>query len=75
MNIGGSIRVNPLGLALLAFFALALLWWNFGGGGGGDSGEATVSMKQLLAVCIEAAKRGGKEVKKIREEVRLNFCT
>ena len=69
MNVGGSIRVNPLGIALILFFAMALLWWNFGGGGGGESGETTVSMKQLLAVCIEVAKRGGKEVKKIREMV------
>ena len=70
MNIGSSIRVNHLGLALMAFFTLALLWWGFGGGGrGGKSGEATISMKQLLAVCIEVAKRGGKEVKRIRESV------
>ena len=42
-------------------------------GGGSDSAlektGRTVSMKELLAVAIDVAKKGGYEVKKVREQV------
>ena len=41
-----------------------------GGGGGPVKYERYVSMKKLLAVSIEMAKRGGAEVKRIRQQAR-----
>ena len=75
MNLGGSgVRVNPLGVALLAFVGILFLYYTFGGGGvvggGAVKYERFVSMKKLLAVSIEMAKRGGAEVKRIREQAR-----
>lgn len=75
--MGGNVRVNPLGVGILVFFCIVLIYFNLGGGG--SSSEAgsgptvknggKVSMKQLLAVSIQMAKRGGDEVKRIREQV------
>ena len=74
MNLGGSgVRVNPLGVALLVFVGLLFLFYTFGGSVGGGSVnkyERYVSMKKLLAVSIEMAKRGGAEVKRIRQQAR-----
>ena len=77
MNLGGSgVRVNPLGVALLVFVGIVFLFYTFAGGsvsGGGGSSkyERYVSMKKLLAVSIEMAKRGGAEVKRIRQQARM----
>ena len=71
MNVGGSIRVNPLGLAIIIIMALGLLYFTFGSDSKSPSEGQMVSMKQLLAVGIEMAKRGGAEVKRIRDQVRF----
>ena len=76
MNLGGSgVRVNPIGVALLVFVGIVFLYYTFAGGsvaGGGSSKyERYVSMKKLLAVSIEMAKRGGAEVKRIRQQARM----
>lgn len=72
MNVGGSIRVNPLGLAIIVIMALGLLYFTFGSDSKSSPEGQMVSMKQLLAVGIEMAKRGGAEVKRIREQVRMS---
>merc|ERR1719410_2380015 len=76
MNLGGSgVRVNPIGVALLVFVGIVFLYYTFAGGsvaGGGSSKyERYVSMKKLLAVSIEMAKRGGAEVKRIRQQADI----
>ena len=80
MNLGGSgVRVNPIGVALLVFVGIVFLYYTFAGGsvaGGGTSKyERYVSMKKLLAVSIEMAKRGGAEVKRIRQQARIRRRT
>ena len=79
MPVGGSVRVSPLGLLLLVSCGLVLAYLNMPtikrafGAGGGDSlareEPELVSMKRLLAVAIEVAKRGGREVRAVRESV------
>ena len=77
MNLGGSgVRVNPLGVVILVLVGILCLYYTFGGGGGGSGSgvvkyDRSVSMKKLLAVSIEMAKRGGAEVKRIRQKVRF----
>ena len=77
MNLGGSgVRVNPLGVVILVLVGIVCLYYTFGGSGGGSGGgvvkyDRSVSMKKLLAVSIEMAKRGGAEVKRIRQKVRF----
>ena len=75
MQLDRSINVNPYGLTFLALFALGVVYLTFGsfsfsshGSGAASSGD--VSLKQLLSATIEAAKRGGREVKRVRELVR-----
>ena len=80
MNLGGSIRLNPLGILMVAVVFVVFVYFNLGGSV--VSQEAlesyqkmsdTVSLKSLLAVSIEMARRGGAEVKRIREQVNLFF--
>ncbi len=79
MPVGGSVRVSPLGLLLLVSCGLVLAYLNMPtikrafGGGESPAGEEPelVSMKRLLAVAIEVAKRGGREVRAVRESVSL----
>ena len=83
MPVGGTIRISPLGIALLVGCGLLLAYLNLpgvhvgsGGGGGSSRGgkENLISMKRLLAVAIEVAKRVGREVKEVRESVRFLAC-
>ena len=77
MNLGGSVRLNPCGVAVITLLAAALIYlnWPWSSSWSGpsphhaSSSDEEVSMKSLLSVAIEAAKRGGREVKRIREEV------
>ena len=75
MNLGGSgVRLNPLGVVILVLVGILCLYYTFGGSGGGGGVvkyDRSVSMKKLLAVSIEMAKRGGAEVKRIRQQVRF----
>jgi len=81
MNCGGgsSVRVNPIGIIFVCVVFVVLIYFNFGTK---DSSSAlkrdritteTVSLKALLSVSIEIAKRGGNEVKRIREQVYFVF--
>ena len=75
-----SININPVGLTLIALFALGFVYVMFGSGigmatlgfgsSGSEAGPGEVSLRQLLTVAVEAAKRGGKEVKRVRDLVR-----
>ena len=69
MNIGGSIRLNPCGLLTLGLFALFLMYYSFGWATNKNSHAESISIKSLLAASIDVAKRGGLEVKRIREQV------
>jgi len=85
MTFGGSIRLNPIGILILCVTVILLIWFNIGpktasniptkneGNSGAANGPVseTVSLKSLLAASIEMAKRGGKQVKKIREMVDI----
>ena len=77
MTCGGNIRLNPLGILFLTVVVVVLIYFNTGGGPPEVDNYAkvsgTVSMKSLLAVSIEMAKRGGREVKRIRELVSFIF--
>ena len=77
MNCGGgsSVRVNPIGIIFVCVVFIVLIYFNIGTK---DSSSAlkrdritteTISLKALLSVSIEIAKRGGAEVKRIREQV------
>ena len=85
MNLGGSVRLNPCGVAVLALVCVLLIYLNLPSSssshkatsganafhsthGSSAGGEREVSLKELLAVSIEVAKRGGRVVKKIRKE-------
>ena len=78
MNLGGgSVRINPAGVLLVAVVFILFVYFNLGGNNvSSDDLESyqkmsdSVSLKSLLAVSIEMARRGGAEVKRIREQVR-----
>ena len=69
--------MNPIGVLFICLVFVVLLYFNFGGSSQNVEHlrdkitTETVSLKALLSVSIEIAKRGGLEVKKIREQVRL----
>ena len=77
MNCGGgsSVRVNPIGIIFVCIVFVVLIYFNIGSKDNNSSllrdriTTETVSLKALLAVSIEIAKRGGVEVKRIREQV------
>ena len=65
MKMGGSIRLNPCGLLVLAIVSLLILYYTFGR----VDHRETVSIKALLSAAIDVAKKGGHQVKSIREQV------
>jgi len=73
MNLGGSVRINPLGLAVICGIVVIIILFSRGGGSS-DSPVAdvptidTVSLRTLLSGIISAAENGGKEVKAVRSE-------
>jgi len=67
MIMSGSIRLNPCGLLVLGLLSLFLIYYTFGGA---DHREK-VSIKALLAASIDVAKKGGHQVKSIREQVDI----
>ena len=68
MNIGGSIRLNPCGLLVLGLMSLFILYYTFGSS---VRVEEKISMKTLLSAAIDVAKKGGDQVRLIREQVIL----
>ena len=73
MNIGGSIRLNPCGLLVLGLLSLFLIYYTFGRSGNNATNTESISIKALLAASIDVAKKGGYQVKSIREQVRNVF--
>jgi len=80
MNFGGSVRVNPTGVALLCGIIILLVYFNSGGGGGAIRGRGsvrapgssqTVNLKELLSVAISVAEAGGREVVAVRNEADI----
>jgi len=75
MAFGGTVRVNPLGVAIMTALCLVFLYISLpaksisSGEKSAEDKSALVSLKRLLAACIEAAERGGREVRQIREGV------
>ena len=73
---GSSVRINPIGLIFICLLVVVLIYFNFGGRHSIEPRDSitneVISLKALLAVSIEMAKRGGDEVRKIREQV--NYC-
>ena len=47
MNLGGSVRVNPLGVALVCCVVLLLIFFNSGSSSSGRQGKTTVNLKQV----------------------------
>lgn len=71
VNFGGAVRINPCGLCIVCCVVglLVLFSWSRGPPAlSSSSTSSTVSLKQLLAVAIEVAARGGIEVVRIRED-------
>jgi len=61
--MGGSIRLNPCGLLCLGLASLLILYYAFGR----TDNREKISIKEMLAASIDVAKKGGYELKKIRE--------
>ena len=76
MNCSGTVRINPIGALLIGVVIILIVYFNFGNNNiESISAYRTVSLKSLLVASVEIAKRGGAEVKAIREQVIIFFCT
>jgi len=62
--MGGSIRINPCGLLCLGILSLLILYYTFGR----TDNREKISIKVLLSASIDIAKKGGYQVKTIREK-------
>lgn len=73
MNLGGSVRLNPVGLAVLCGVVLLIIFFTSGSSQAGPAVTqgTKVSLKKLLSVAIAAAEKGGLEVVAVREEADL----
>jgi len=73
MNLGGSVRVNPVGITALVMIVMVLIFLYSGGSsaGGKLQKDGVIQLRQLLTVAIAAAKQGGLEVKAVRDEADL----
>eukprot|EP00095_Tigriopus_kingsejongensis_P000748 maker-scaffold273_size229271-snap-gene-1.26 protein:Tk00748 transcript:maker-scaffold273_size229271-snap-gene-1.26-mRNA-1 annotation:"inositol monophosphatase 3" len=72
MKVGGSVRLNPVGVILLVVACLAVVYFVMRPTEPSVRAESRlVSLKELLAVTIQIAHRGGAEVKRIRDEVDI----
>ena len=83
MNCGGgsSVRINPIGIIFMLVIFVIIVYFNFGSNDTRASllndrvTTEAVSLKALLSVAIEMARRGGVEVKRIREQVNAYRTT
>ncbi|XP_074640904.1 inositol monophosphatase 3-like [Tubulanus polymorphus] len=66
-----SVRMNPLGITLMLLISGCSIFYWFGGANLLRS-EPKISMKELLCVGIELAKRGGNRVKQIHDSNKLD---
>lgn len=65
MNLGGTIKLNPVGFAVLCGFTFILLLYYLSGQ---RSANSTVSLKELLKAAINAAEKGGQVVANFHNE-------
>jgi len=73
MNCSGTVRVNPVGAIFITLVVVLIVYFNVGQNHESILAYKTVSLKSLLVASIEIAKRGGAEVKAIREQVLNSF--
>ena len=66
-----SIRLNPVGVIIILAVLGCVGFYMFGGLSWFKS-EQKISMKQLLSVSIELAKRGGQRVKEVKDGQNMN---
>lgn len=71
MNCSGTVRLNPVGTVFVILVVFLIVYFNFGNNNGPILAYHSVSLKSLLVASIDIAKRGGQEVKKIREQVDI----
>ena len=69
MNCSGTVRLNPIGAIFITLVVILIVYFNFGSNNDSVFTYKTVSLKALLVASVEIAKRGGAEVKAIREQV------
>jgi hypothetical protein len=69
MNCSGTVRLNPIGAIFITLVVLLIVYFNFGSNNESVFTYKTVSLKALLVASVEIAKRGGAEVKAVREQV------
>jgi inositol monophosphatase 3 len=72
VNFGGTVRLNPLGIALICGIIILLIIFNSGGekkpvAVNVTNNKEEVSLKRLLSVAIDVAQQGGSEVARIRK--------
>ncbi|CAG0918683.1 unnamed protein product, partial [Notodromas monacha] len=67
MNSSGTLRCRPLGVLVLFFCFLLLYLAVFRTSSPEVNQSNRVSLRSLLAVCVDAAVRGGNEVRKVRK--------
>ena len=67
--MGGSIRINPCGLLCLGILSLLILYYTFGR----TDNREKISIKVLLSASIDIAKKGGYQVKTIREKNNVSI--
>ena len=48
MNLGGSIRINPLGIAIVLCILVLLVFFNSGGSSRSSPAENVVNLKEVL---------------------------
>ncbi len=70
-NMAVSVRLNPLGIAILVIGALCILLY-FVGLPSFFRSEPKINMKELLSVSIDLAKKGGARVRAVRESDEMN---
>jgi len=70
VNFGGVIRINPTALCIFCGAIVLIMLFNFGGSPS-TAPPGKVSLKQLLAVSIQAAVEGGKKVVSVREQADI----
>ena len=75
MNLGGSVRINPTGVAVICGIIILLLYFNSGSSSSSVDprlrSQATVNLAELLSVAIAVAEAGGREVKAVREQADI----
>ena len=70
MNLGGTIRLNKIGLAAVCATVLVLILY-MSRNSSLESASEKINLRRLLLVSIEAAERGGREVVKVINQANL----